>query len=576
MRPFLQLLALVLLPLLSFAQPAYLEKLKKELTAAPNDTVRMAINTELGGYYHQKHVDSALYYNESSLLLAQKLDLKIWEAWTWGIKGQLMMILRNYPVSYESIIRGLAIAEDPSNEKKFWRWRFMPKEATGRINRLGALGFLYGQLDDLYSVTGDTSSRIRANLQAKKIAEQLNDSTQLAVAYKDLGDTYFEFKKPDSALIFYQTAAGYSLYQGFQNQQADILSRIGDVYLTRENKELAKQHYHEALLVSNKQANLGTAAQITSKLARLFVMEGHKDSSLYYAIKCHEFFTSLNSQAGIQTAYSVLSAVYKSLNKTDSAFKYQELAIAARDSLKETENLKGLLNINFREQLRLKELGQEKILYQHKVRTYVMLSGIGILLLLSLLFYRNIRQRQLAKAKIEKAYNELKDTQKQLIQREKMASLGELTAGIAHEIQNPLNFVNNFSEVNNELVDELKEELQAGNKEEAILIADSIKENEQKINHHGKRADAIVKGMLQHSQTSTGQKESTDISKLADEYLRLAYHGLKANDKSFNATLQTDFDETIGNINLFICYLSLPVIPVKNKNKDEQNSQAGN
>jgi signal transduction histidine kinase len=151
---------------------------------------------------------------------------------------------------------------------------------------------------------------------------------------------------------------------------------------------------------------------------------------------------------------------------------------------------------------------------------------------------------------LTKSLEELKAAQAQLIQSEKMASLGELTAGIAHEIQNPLNFVNNFSDVSAELVDEMNEEIDKGNLEDAKQIAQDIKQNLEKINHHGKRAGDIVKGMLQHSRRSSGVKEPTNINALADEYLRLAYHGLRAKDKSFNATMKTDFDESIGNINI--------------------------
>ncbi|MFZ1264360.1 MAG: ATP-binding protein [Chitinophagaceae bacterium] len=166
---------------------------------------------------------------------------------------------------------------------------------------------------------------------------------------------------------------------------------------------------------------------------------------------------------------------------------------------------------------------------------------------------REIRNQNLTLTDTNKLLNDtladLKATQSQLIQSEKMASLGELTAGIAHEIQNPLNFVNNFSELNKELLSEMNEEIGKGNYDEVKEIARDVTENEEKINHHGKRADAIVKGMLQHSRSS-GIKEPTNINALADEYLRLAYHGLRAKDKSFNATLKTEYDETIGNINI--------------------------
>jgi signal transduction histidine kinase len=217
--------------------------------------------------------------------------------------------------------------------------------------------------------------------------------------------------------------------------------------------------------------------------------------------------------------------------------------MTTRDSLFNQQKVMRMQSFAFNEELRQQEIIDRERQYKSRIRTYVLAAGVVMLLLVAGILLRNNRQKQRAKMNIEKAYKELKTTQQQLIQSEKMASLGELTAGIAHEIQNPLNFVNNFSEVNTELIDELKSELNAGNAHQAIELADDIKDNEQKINHHGKRAD-------QHSRSSTGQKEPTDINALADEYLRLAYHGLRAKDKEFNATMKTNYDKTIGKINI--------------------------
>ena len=202
------------------------------------------------------------------------------------------------------------------------------------------------------------------------------------------------------------------------------------------------------------------------------------------------------------------------------------------------------------------EAGIWKIVHVHgSVPDYRLAEGEYMTNEKILLRNRELEQQVYERTRdLNQSLEELKSTQSQLIQSEKMASLGELTAGIAHEIQNPLNFVNNFSEISNELVEELKSEKAKGKskRDEALEdeILNDISQNLEKINHHGKRAADIVKGMLQHSRTSSGQKEPTDINALADEYLRLAYHGLRAKDKTFNADFKTDFDPTLPKINI--------------------------
>jgi signal transduction histidine kinase len=234
----------------------------------------------------------------------------------------------------------------------------------------------------------------------------------------------------------------------------------------------------------------------------------------------------------------------------DSALYNMEAAAVIRDSLISLEKIKQFQGVDFEEQLRTQELEKERIQTRNKVRLYSLITGLGVILIIAYILYRNNVQKQKANEELKNALSNLKAAQAQLIQSEKMASLGELTAGIAHEIKNPLNFINNFSEVTNELIDEMNVGLEKGEILEVKAIASDIRQNLEKIQHHGKRADAIVKGMLQHSRSSTEKKGPTNISTLCDECLRLAYHGMRAKVKSFSASFKTDFDPNIGNINI--------------------------
>jgi signal transduction histidine kinase len=225
--------------------------------------------------------------------------------------------------------------------------------------------------------------------------------------------------------------------------------------------------------------------------------------------------------------------------------KYLRIYLKTNEVINSTRVTQQLQVMAFEEEQRKLELEQTRKEAQVRLKIYFLIAGLLLVSIFGLLMFRNNRQKHKINTKLENTLANLQATQKQLVQSEKMASLGELTAGIAHEIQNPLNFVNNFAEINTELIDELKKEIEPAGIISANELIEDIKANSEKIAHHGNRADAIVKSMLQHSRKTSAQKELTDINALCDEYLRLSYHGLRAKDKSFNAEFDTKFDTTL-------------------------------
>ena len=363
--------------------------------------------------------------------------------------------------------------------------------------------------------------------------------------YMQLGLVYNELNQIDSAAYYGDIVLGYIIkFAGIAPELTrDSYSMLGNIAVKKNELKKAKDYFH-------------LADDDAFGLANLFQKTGNFDSAVYYGLKGLEIGRIRKSPNNVQDAAKLLAGLYKIKNPV-LANEYLNIYIASKDSFYSNNKLKQLEEVQLNAQKKEYEIQISQTAIKNKFILVFLLIIVLSVSVLMLLAYRNNLQKNKAnqvlqneKLKVENTLSVLKSTQSQLIQSEKMASLGELTAGIAHEIQNPLNFVNNFSEVSKELLDEMREAIEKGDTEEAKEIMNDVIQNLEKINHHGKRADGIVKGMLQHSRSSSATKEPTDINKLADEYLRLAYHGLRAKDKSFNATMKIDFDATIGNINI--------------------------
>ncbi len=556
MRTLVKIVLLLIIQISVNAQSGYPDSLKRALTHADSDSTRWKISLNIAYAYHENEFDSAFYYADQALLLARQNNKQLNEALALEEKGYILNKLGRFPESYRCSQQALKIAENAKSEHNVWLYVpevfYFVTSLTPRIFRLFVLGNIQHDFGHLMEAIGKTDQQIVQYQEAQKTAEEIRNTDLLGYVDMNLGRAYSTVGKLDSALLLEENAAKIFIQIGDKAYLGAVYCNMGNIYMKKRDKAMAVQYFSKGIQSALEQNNNMTLHDIYNSLTHFYLSEEkNKDSSLYYARKKLSILQSQGSK-DLGQAYADLSASYELNNKMDSAYKYKSLALISTNSSDKAriESLTKMQTLEFDEQLKLQELEKEKADTKNKIRTYGMLAGLGVFLGIGLILYRNNRQKQKANKVLETTLTNLKSTQSQLIQSEKMASLGELTAGIAHEIQNPLNFVNNFSEVSNELIDEMKTEFKKGDTEEGFAIADDIKQNLEKILHHGKRADAIVKGMLQHSSSGSGKKEPTNINALADEYLRLAYHGLRAKDKSFNATMITDYDETLGTINI--------------------------
>jgi signal transduction histidine kinase len=457
----------------------------------------------------------------------QKNDIYC-ESAAYSTAGQAYRLTGNYVKALELHRKAVSLAEQTGNKI--------------------LIGFELNQMAHIYKDRLENEKALALYREAFEDFE-IAGRNDIWYACMNIGVVNYNMGNYDSALYYSREALKKIDNTPGVGNQGTIYSYIASIY-SQKNKPDSVQKYFTLSL------NLAASTQSPRYLNITYVAIAEHfnriqqyDSSAYYYKKAVDIVSGTEMNNLVLKPAKKLTEYYQNIN-ADSTVKYWKVYSAANDSVNSIRTNQQIQMLTFEEEQRKRDIEAAQVAYQNKIRTGLLLGVLAVFSLIAIILYRNNRQKQKANSKLEKTLTELKSAQSQLIQSEKMASLGELTAGIAHEIQNPLNFVNNFSEVNTELIEELVEEVDKGNTTEVKAIAKYIKENEQKINHHGKRADAIVKGMLQHSRSSSGQKEPTNINALSDEYLRLAYHGLRAKDKSFNATLKTDFDESIGDINI--------------------------
>ncbi len=469
-----------------------------------------------------------LVLSQKLLDLSRKNNDVFSESAALSAAGQAYRITGSYVKALELHRQALAVAEKSGNKI--------------------LIGFALNQMAHIYKDRLENDKALALYYEALR---DFRDAGREDIWFPsmNLGVVYYNMGNNDSAL-YYSYEGLRKIYNtpGSGNQSA-IFSNIAGIYSKKNFPDSVRKYFKLALNLAFSTQSPRYMNGTCIAIAEHFSRHGQQDSAAFYFKKAVEVVTGTEMNTMVLKPALKLTEYYQNINP-DSTVKYWKVYSAANDSINSLRANQQIQMLTFEEEQRKRDIESAQSAYRNSVRTRLLLGGLAVFLLAAIVLFRNNRQKQKSNAKLEKTVAELKATQSQLIQSEKMASLGELTAGIAHEIQNPLNFVNNFSELSNELISEMVDEVERGNTGEVKAIAKDVQQNLEKILHHGKRADAIVKGMLQHSRAGSGQKEPTDINALCDEYIRLAYHGLRAKDKSFNANFETRFDEGIGKINV--------------------------
>lgn len=497
------------------------DRLIYALQTAKDDSTRALVMTQLAESYRDDDLvrDSTFFYGQKALELSRKIGYASGEAKALLALSYYFFARGNYTNALELGLKALEIARVKG-------LRYDQAFAMIRIGNVYMNLKNYREALRYYQLTRDLTFKSR-------------DSFFYAVTFWRSADAYNNLHLPDSALISAKMAEDTAIGMGNRFIQLGISSIMADAYAMKGMDSLALMYYRKDPGI---------------ELAQFFKNRGQRDSAIRYAKGSYDFAIR-NSFRDMEFNSALLLSELYAADDPAAALRYQKIAMDVKDSLYGAEKVTAATSLAFQQKERQSELAMAEMTYRNRIRLLLTLGGFAIAIIVAIILYRNSRKEKRAnvllqeqKNEIAQALSDLKTTQAQLIQSEKMASLGQLTAGIVHEIQNPLNFVNNFADLNTEMIDELRNELKEGNIDEAISIAGNLKANEEKVNFHGKRADEIVKAMLQHSYNGSGRYELTDVNKLVEDYSRLALQSYRSRQKDFQAELIVETDAQAGSV----------------------------
>ncbi len=563
----------------------------RRLAQQPNyqsDTAYANAITDLAYLYAYTYPDSALLIVKGNAERCRASGYKKGEVKTYIVTGDAFQTKGLYNKAIENYKTSYALAKDihyndelplilnrigmidlnqgnyPEALSKFYQ--SLKAAETFRNNAL--TGAALNNIAIVYFYQGNFSEAENAYRQRLAFAQKTLDSSSMSFAYNGLGEVNLQQKKPAEALHNLTLAYNLALQVNDEAMLLTISLSTAEAYYELDSLQKSISLFDTALRLSKQMDNGTFICNALIGLAKARYKQGLLKEALVNGRDGLQKAEKIGQVQLMRDANEIVSTIYEALHDGNNALKYFRAYKIYSDSMTNLASERAAATEKAGYEFSKKETEFEQKALQQR---WIIFSAFAALLAICIIaFIINKNRKRLnhsnkilhhknllieaEKLKAEETLEKLKETQSQLIQSEKMASLGELMAGIAHEIQNPLNFVNNFSEVSNELIDELQDERSKvtgeRNEETEDEILNDIKQNLEKINHHGKRADSIVKGMLQHSRQTKGVKEPTDINALCDEYLRLSYHGLRAKNKSFNAGFETDFDKTIGKINI--------------------------